>query len=84
MLDFFSMCDFHKKTSNIRYHHDVKQVKTPPSKLIVKAKKNDNHQHCSITIIEGKIKLKTNFTEKKRIYKNRRLYKLNSSSTTEP
>ena len=41
------------------------KLKTPPSKLIVKAKKNDNHQYCSITIIEGKIKLKTNLTEKK-------------------
>ena len=42
------------------------KLKTPPSKLIVKAKKNDNHQYCSITIIEGKIKLKTNLTEKKK------------------
>jgi len=42
------------------------KLKTPPSKLIVKAKKNDNHQYCSITIKEGKIKLKTNLTEKKK------------------
>ena len=59
------------------------KLKTPPSKLIVKAKKNDNHQYCSITIIEGKIKLKTNLTEKKE-KKSPVIYKLNSSSTTEP
>jgi len=34
MLNFFSMCDFHKKTRNIEYRYNS------PSKFIVKAKRH--------------------------------------------
>jgi len=40
MLDFFSMCDFPKKTINIEYRHDIKQVTSQHqrSEIIVKLK----------------------------------------------
>ena len=56
MLDFFSMCDFPKKTINIEYRHDIKQVTSQHqrSEIIVKQK----HREGKRMIINNNARLK--------------------------
>lgn len=73
MLDFFSMCDFHKKTKLVIFLSSGCHTSyTPqPSKRIVKAKRHRRRMIIinivALQLQKRKIKLKANLNEKKNI-----------------